>query len=180
MGKPDRRPRRVAAFVATFRIGALLSLLDRLGGENAVAKREPTLNRHVHQRPRRFAGDDLEMKGFAADDAAERDRSVIRPAGRLRRVESNRHAGWNLQGASHADEVVCRTRRLDHARRAGEQVGADRVVIARLDDEEAAAFEARRSAAARRGSAIGQISWAVSGTAQIHKGRGRQRQGSLA
>ena len=35
--------------------------------------------------------------------------------------------------------------RFDRAGRAGEQIGADRIVVARLDDEEAAAFEARRS-----------------------------------
>ena len=84
------------------------------------------------------------MEGLAADDAAERDRAVVRPPGRFRRVERDRHAGWNFQRAGDADEIVGRARRLDRAGRAGEQIGADRVVIARLDDEEAAAFDARR------------------------------------
>ena len=159
IGKADRRPRRVAALVAAFRIGALLGLLDRLGRENAVAEREPALNRHVHQRPRRLAGDDLEMKGLAANDAAERDGAVIRPTRRLGRVESDRHPGRNLQRAGHADEIVGRAGGLERAGRAGEKVGADRLVVARLDDEEAAALEARQQvAAARRGSAIGRIS----------------------
>ena len=145
MGKADRRPRRIAALVAALRIGALLGLRDRLGGEDAVAEREPALDRHIHQRPRRLAGDDLEMKGLAADDAAERDSAVIRPARRLRRIESDRHAGGNLERAGHADEVVGRARGLERAGRAGKQVGADRVVIARFDDEEAAALEVRQS-----------------------------------
>src|SRR6202042_474246 len=85
------------------------------------------------------------MKGFATHDTAERDRSVIRTARRFRGIESDRHAGWNLQGAGHADEVVGGAGRFDRSGRAGKQVGADRVVIARLDNEEAAAFEARRS-----------------------------------
>jgi hypothetical protein len=40
MGEPDRRPRRIAPFVATLGVGALLGLLDRLGGENAIAERQ--------------------------------------------------------------------------------------------------------------------------------------------
>ena len=110
-GEPDRRPRRFAALVAALGIGALLGLRDRLGGEDAVAEREPALDRHIHQRPRQFARDDLEMKGLAADDAAERDRAVVRPARRFRRVEGDRHAGGNLQRAGHADEIVGRARR---------------------------------------------------------------------
>ena len=97
-----------------------------------------------------LAGHDLEMKGFAADNAAERDRSVIGPACRFRRIESDRHAGWNFQGAGHTDEVVGRARRLDRAGRASKQIRANRVVIARLDNEEAAAFEARHSCGGRR------------------------------
>ena len=180
MGKSDRRPRRFAAFVAAFRVGALLRLLDRLGGENAVAEREPALDRHIHQRPRRLAGDDLEMKGFAANDTAERDRSVIRPAGRFRRIESDRHAGWNLQGAGHADEVVCRARGFNRAGCAGKQIGADRFVIARFDNEEAAPFQARRSCggSARLGHRSALVRAGLR-TAPVHKGQERERQGSL-
>ena len=174
MGKADRRPRRVAPFVAALRVGALLGLFDRLGREDAVAEREPALHRHVHQRPRRLAGDDLEMKGLAADDAAECDGAVIRPTRRLRRVESDRYPGRNLQRAGDADEVVGRASALDHAGRAGEEVGADRLVVARLDDEEAAAFEARQSCGgpARLGHRS-DLFKAVSGTAPVHKGRER-------
>ena len=76
------------------------------------------------------------MKGLAANDAAERDCAVVRPPGRLRRVEGDRHAGGNLERASHAHEIVGRAGGFERAGRAGEQAGADRVVVARLDDEE--------------------------------------------
>ncbi len=113
-----------------------------------------------------LAGDNLEMKGFAAHDAAERDRSVIRPACRFRRVESDRHARWNLQGAGYADEVVGRACGLECLGRAGKQVGADRIVVARLDDEEATAFEASRSCGGPARLGHRSNPWAVSGTAR--------------
>ena len=134
----------VAAFVAAFGVGALLGLRDRLGGEDAIAERKAALDRHIHERAGGLASDDLEMKGFATDNAAQRDRSVISAACCYRRVESDRHAGGNLQGAGYTHEVVGRARRLKRAGRARKQVGADRVVIARLDDQEAAGIKARQ------------------------------------
>ena len=84
------------------------------------------------------------MKSLAANDAAERDRPVVGSPRRLRGVESDRHAGRNLERAGDADEIVGCAGRLERAGRAGEQAGADGVVIARLDDEETAALDARR------------------------------------
>ena len=101
-------------------------------------------------------GDDLEMIGLAAHDAAERHRAVVRPAGGRRRVERDRQAGGNLERAGHADEVVGRAGGFERAGRAFEQMRADRVVEARLDDQEASALDARRGrvgGAARLGHA---------------------------
>ena len=80
-GEADRRSRGFPALVAALGIGPLLGLGDRLRGENAVPERQPAVNRHVHQPARQLPGDDLEVKGFAADDAAERYGAVVgRPA----------------------------------------------------------------------------------------------------
>ncbi len=145
MGKADRGPRRIAAFIAAFRVGALLGLLDRLCREDAIAQRQPAIDRHAHQPPRGLAGDDLEMKSFASNDAAERDRAVIGAACRFRCVEGDRHSSRDFQRARYADKVVGRACGFNRADSASQKIGADRVVIPRLNYEKTAAFEARHS-----------------------------------
>ena len=80
------------------------------------------MNRHVHQRPGGFAGHDLEMKGLAAHDAAERDRPVIRPAGSLRGVQRDRHAGRDFQRPGDGHDVMRRAGGFERARCAGQEI----------------------------------------------------------
>src|SRR5580698_318095 len=84
------------------------------------------------------------MKGLAADDAAERNRAVVWASRRLRRVKGDRHADGNLERARDADDIVGGACGFKRASGAGEQASADRFIIARLDNEETTALDARR------------------------------------
>src|SRR6516225_4447049 len=95
------------------------------------------------------------MEGLAANDAPERDRTIIGPPRRRRRVDRDREAGWNLQGAVDVHSVVCRSRRLQGACRAVEEESANRIVVARLDDQKSSAVNAwRRYGAAWPGHGV--------------------------
>src|SRR4029077_8675778 len=83
---------------------------------------------------------DLEMDGVAADDAAERDGAVVRPAPRTRRVDGDRNGARNFQRARHADALDLGSGFLQRLHGAGEQRIGDVVVIARLNDEDARAL----------------------------------------
>ncbi len=177
--EPDRRPDGVAALVAAGGIGALLSLGHGLGREDAVAERKLALHRHVHQRPGRLAGHDLEMVGAAAHHTAKRHRAVVRLAGRSGGVERDRHAGRDLKRARNADEVIGRAGGFKRPGRAFHEMDADRVIEARFDDQKASALDAGRGQAcgsARLGHAGKSLRF-VSETPAVHKGRGPPRQG---
>src|SRR5580692_4044060 len=83
---------------------------------------------------------DLEMDGIAADDAAERDRAVIRQAAPVRGVDGERNRARYFQRARHADAVELGAGFLQRLRGAGQERVRDLVVIARLDDEDARTF----------------------------------------
>ncbi len=142
--KSDRRAGGVAPLVAAFRIGPLLGLGERLGREDAVAKRKLARNRHIHKRAGQFPGHDLEMEGFAPDHAAERNRAVVRPAGLGGGVERDRDRRRNFERARDPHGVMRGASPFESARGAGEEVRADLFVIARLDDEEARPLDAGR------------------------------------
>ena len=108
-------------------------------GEDAVAERQLSRHRQIHQPARGFHRDDLEMDGLAADDAAERDRRVIGLAVRSRGVDRDRDRRRNLQRAGHRDDVMGDAGRLQLGDRAFQQRVLDVVIEARLDDQRARA-----------------------------------------
>ena len=94
------------------------------------------LDRQVHQRARRFVGDDVEMIGLAADHRAERDEAVIVGAALFGAVEREGDRGRDLQRAGHGDHVVGGAGLVERSLGAVEQRVGEVVVEARLDDED--------------------------------------------
>jgi hypothetical protein len=80
------------------------------------------------------------MDGLAADDAAKRDRAVIRAAAALRGIERERNCSRDFERSRNAEAVESRTRLLERRRGAGQQRIGNVVVEARLHDEDARAF----------------------------------------
>ena len=68
----------------------------------------PSRHGEVHQGARALARDDLEMKGLAADDAAERHRRIVGRAGRRGRIEGDGERRRDFEGARHGQDVDAR------------------------------------------------------------------------
>ncbi len=104
----ERSAGRVAAFVALPRIGAHHRLRLVLDGQDAIAERQAQSQRYIHQSARAFVGDELEMIGLAANDAAERDNAVIkRPLARGFQLYLDR--GRDFERAGNGDDIIKRT-----------------------------------------------------------------------
>src|SRR5262249_58152217 len=91
------------------------------------------------------------MQRLAANDAAERDRTLVRATGALGGIERNRDGGRHFERARNADALEGRARFLQRACSACEQGVGDVLVEARLDDEDARALEIARVAIGRVG-----------------------------
>jgi hypothetical protein len=89
------------------------------------------------------------MQGLAANDAAERDRTLVRLAGALPGVECDGDRGRHLERAWHAHAVEDRAGFAQRARGTREQGVGDILVEARFHDEDARAREIARTAIAR-------------------------------
>ena len=113
----------------------------RLGvdGEDAVAERQPALDREVDQRARRLHRHDVEMEGLALDHAAERDRAVIGLLLLLGRVDRDGDGRHDLERARHGDDVPGGLGLVERLGGAGQQRVGDVVVEPRLDHEDARA-----------------------------------------
>ncbi len=134
-------PCRLAALVALLGPRPRPGLGIGVDGEDAVADRQPAPNRKLDQRARRLLRHDLEMQRFAANDATERDRALVRLAGRLGRIDRDRDGGGDFERAGNADPVEGRARFLERACGPLEQGFRNILVEARLHDEDARAFE---------------------------------------
>ena len=77
-----------------------------------------------------FLGDDFEMKGFAANDDAERDEGVVAAARRQARSPPE------LERAGHGDRFMLMAGGVDRRARAGEQHVIEVRVESRLDDQD--------------------------------------------
>ena len=84
--------------------------------------------------------DDLEVKCFAADHAAERNGAVVSATPSPRRVSRNRNGGWNFQRTWNADTVDLGLRFLQCLHGASQERVSDSIIKARLDDEDARTF----------------------------------------
>src|ERR1700692_1928603 len=81
------RARGVATLVLLFHAGARPGLRFGIDRDDAVADRHFARDGELHQAARRLMRDDLEVNGVAADNAAERDGTVVGPPPALRVVE---------------------------------------------------------------------------------------------
>ena len=93
----------------------LLVVLDR---QDAVAEGERLVDGEVHDRPRRFVGDDVVMAGLAADHAAEDDEAVIADDPRSIASSAIGERRRDLEGAGHGDALVGRAGALERRERA--------------------------------------------------------------
>ena len=69
-------------------------LIDGLAGEHAEGDRDRERRRELGQGPRDGVSEDVEVRGLASDQAAERDHR-IEPS----RARQHRYRGWQLEGA---------------------------------------------------------------------------------
>src|SRR5262249_48100103 len=92
------------------------------------------------------------MQRLAADDAAERDRALVRLAAALGGIERDGDGRRHLERARHAHAIEDRTSLAQRAPGAGEQGVGDVLVEARLHDEEACARKVTGVASARTGA----------------------------
>jgi len=81
------------------------------------------------------------MQRLAANDAAERDRALVRPARAFGGIERNRDSRRHFERARHADALEDHARFLQRTRGAREQGVGDILVEARLHDEDARALK---------------------------------------
>ena len=79
----------------------------------------------IHQGAGAFAGDDLEMIGLAANDAAQRDHALVGRAGLFGGVEQDRGGGGDFQRAGRARNTVQRACAFQRLGRALQQHFAD-------------------------------------------------------
>lgn len=79
-------PCRISAFVQFAEPGPPQRLLLIFDRQYAVADTQAMMNTKIHQSPRRFIGDNLEMIGFTTQDTAKRDIAVKMLAGTLARL----------------------------------------------------------------------------------------------
>ena len=107
----------------------------------AIAERHFARDGQVHQGAGAFAGDNLEMIGLAANDAAQRNDASIRRAGLFGGVEQDCGGGGNFQRARRARDGPARLRRLKRLRRAFQLQCADGVVETRFDDQKMRALQ---------------------------------------
>ena len=87
-----------------------------------------------------LVGDDIEMVGLAADDAAERDEAVIICAVFLGRIEGERDRRRNFQRARHGHHVIARAGLVERRFGAVQQGVGEAVIEARLDDQQVWVF----------------------------------------
>src|SRR6266545_7766653 len=94
--------------VARRAAGAGERLLQGLGGGDTETQSDAVRQRDVAQAARGFAGDVLEVRGLAADHAAERDDDVVPPAhrGRLRGHGQLERPGYPHDVHARVGEVV--------------------------------------------------------------------------
>ena len=107
-------------------------LFDGLAREDAERDRDGHRCRELGQRPRDRVGEDVEVRGLASDQTAERNDGVETP-----RPREHRDSGWQLEGAGDLellDRGALGQRRLNGA--LGERAG-DLVVPAGSHDRDA-------------------------------------------
>src|SRR5262249_46631755 len=85
---------------------------------------------------RGFVGDDLEVIGLAADDAAERDIAVEAAPAMLAGARRDRDGGGDLERAGHGHALEMRVGLLQRRGRAVGQRGGGVRIEARLDDQD--------------------------------------------
>ncbi len=141
----ERGQRRVAALVgpALLGIGAHGRLLLIVHGQDAISERQTARDREIGKRAGALIGDDLEMIGVAANDAAERDHALIGRAGGLGGVERYGRARRQLQRAGNGDGGDVAAELLERVDGALVQKLDDIFVEMRFDDENARAFDGR-------------------------------------
>ena len=139
LAERDHRERRLGRGAALVEVAdaradpGLVVVLDR---QDAVSDREPMGHGEVHDGASRFAGDDVEVEGLAADDTAEKDEAVV--AGAALPVCRDRHCQRrrNLEATRHADALMAGMGALECLRRALEELVGKIVIEARFDDQE--------------------------------------------
>jgi hypothetical protein len=143
VGHLDGDARRVAALL----VGARCRLLGGVAGQDRVGDRDAVVERDPRDRGAALVGDQLEVVGFATDDAADRDQRIV-----LVGVGDGVERAAELERAGNADvgDVGRRDAERDQllGSRAGDAIG-ELGVEARLDDRDAElpAVEAGRLAA---------------------------------
>jgi hypothetical protein len=104
-------------------------LLDRLACEDPEGDRDGQRCREVGERSRDGVGKDIEVRGLASDQAAERH-DCVETAG----AREHRHGRWQLEGASNFELFDLRFRAERRLDRALGECPRDLVVPARADD----------------------------------------------
>src|SRR5690606_29981658 len=129
--------RRLAALVALLDAGALHGLLAVVDREHAEADGEGVGVDQLLDAARAFLADVVEMRGFAAYDAAERDVAVEAAAHgiELARVDGVADRRGYFECARHRHLVIGYARGIEHGGRSFQQLVGNVLVVARLDDQ---------------------------------------------
>jgi hypothetical protein len=92
-------------------------IVDR---ENAIADGKALLHRKIHQRPRGFVRDDIEMVSLAPDDAAKRNHPIVGRTAAPRGFHGNRDGGRDFERAWHGYAIIVRPRMIECTRGAAQ------------------------------------------------------------
>ncbi len=90
----------------------------------------------IHQAPRRFPGDDVEVGGLAANDAAERYVTIVGAAGGMTRRAGHRDGTGNFKRTRHRNLIELYALSLQHGGCSGQQCIGQAVVKASLDNQD--------------------------------------------
>ena len=132
VGGLDRGRGGLVALVARRTAGPRRRLLERIGGEQAEPDGQPVGHRHLAEPAGGLPRDELEVRGLAPDDGAERHEAGVAAGGR-----GGRGGDRQLIGAGHPHHVhgVARDAGLGATgERALQQAAGDRLVVAADDD----------------------------------------------